>query len=169
MRGSSGPKIMPPWGAEACLKYMMQINMVAIAAELSEAGREPVTVIMVRRLINSPLGKQTLESIRRERFETTREVANHIHALAPRALEEMRRELESPDEEIRHRAAKWILEADGHTPLRKIEVRRRVADEADLEGLTLEELQRRAIAAFKPRAIETTATPVPDEPEGPVQ
>jgi hypothetical protein len=154
---------MPAWGYEACLLYVMQVRNGLIAQEL----KQPLRV--VNDLLHSDIGRMKIEQIRQERLETQREVVQGIQALAPRALEEMRRELESENEEARHRAARWILEAAGHTPLRKIEVRRRAAEEEELERLTLEELQKRALEAFKPKQIETTAKNVTPSEEGPVQ
>ncbi len=120
----------------------------------------------VTRVVKGPAGKRLLQAMYDGTLETVRHMQVSIQALAPRALERLSKQLDSANEMVAHRAAVWVLEAAGHTPLRRLEIQHHL-DSDEREALTLEELRQHAIERItgqkQPKMIETTATRADDE------
>ncbi len=125
----------------------------------------------LRTLLNSKLAQAALDAIHAKNLETLTEAQTTLQALLPLAIDELRNELTSPNEEVRHKAARWLAEAAGCTPVRRVEVRKGPLPEDPYDDLSIEELRARALEKIRQGAsIETTARPMPEpDPATPVQ
>jgi len=144
-----------PWEFEALRLWIVGITISEIAAAVEQE------LDAIKKLVKSIKAKRLLDQMRDGTAETVRHMQVSLQVLAPRALERMSQQLDSKNELVAHRAAVWILEAAGHTPLRRLEVRHQY-DNEDLELLSIEQLRERAMRAItgQPdlKMIETTAT-----------
>ena len=115
----------------------------------------------IDQLVHSPLGRAFLDAEREKTLALFEQTHTELRLLLPRAVQECRDALDSKDAGRRDKAWKFILESQGFTPVRRVEVRRiKAGEEGDWVGKSAEEMREMALAAL---TVETIATRVDDE------
>lgn len=141
--------VLKGWHEEALRMYFMGFKHRHIA---KTTGR---TMSDIQQLFASEAGRRYLDALHEKNLTILAQAQTELELMVPRALEEMRRFINSEWEEYRFRAAKFILESQGFTPVRRVEIKRvRPGSEDDWSGKSEEELRAAALAAL---TVETTA------------
>ena len=141
-----------PWQFEALRLWVAGVPVEEIAWSVEQQ------LTIVQKLVKSKPAKVLIATMQDGLLDTVKHVQVNIQALAPKALERMSALIDSKNELVAARASMWVLEAAGHTPLRRLEIQHRL-DSDDMEDMTVEQLRARAIERITgQKAIETTAT-----------
>ncbi len=145
---------LEPWEIEALRLHYMGVRLAKVAKWTKHGIGE------LERVLASERGRAYLDAIRDHNAQILERGETELALLIPRAIEEVRRCLNSVVEENRIRAWKFILESQGFTPVRRVEIKRvRPGSEDDWAKMGEAELRDAAIAAL---TVETTAVPAND-------
>lgn len=142
--------------------------MVALGYSAAEVARifKIQHSAQITALVRRNEAQAFLQKIHEENAATITSVQTEIQIYAPKAMQNMVDALDSGDKLLRFKASVWVLEAAGHTPLRRLQISKG-RDEEDIGAMGIEELRARALEAITGQravpAIETTAVPAKEE------
>lgn len=146
---------LEPWEIEALRLHYMGVRLSKVAKWTKHGIGE------LERVLTSERGRAYLDAIRDHNAQILERGETELALLIPRAIEEVRRCLNSAIEENRIRAWKFILESQGFTPVRRVEIKRvRPGSEDDWSNKTEAELREAARQAL---TVETTAVQTTEE------
>lgn len=148
-------KVLQPWHEEALRLYFMGFKYRHITKATGHSQSS------LSYLFASEAGRTYIAKLRDQTLATLQETTTELQMMLPRAVEEMRRLINSEWPELRFKAARFILESQGFTPVRRVEIKRvKAGSEDDWGKMGEAELREAAIAAL---TVETTTVPAIEE------
>lgn len=141
------PRTLQPWHYEVLLLHVQGVGVLEIGRMLEKSKQT------ISNVINSPLGKGVLETIRNQTINTMRAVQTRLQTIAPEIVEKLIDSAHNaPESSSRVRAQVRLLEMAGHTVTQHMIIERPDAIQEEYAGMTDEEIKEKVLGkiAAKP-------------------
>jgi hypothetical protein len=135
------PRSLKAWHYEALLRFSQGERMRKIADDMGFSYQT------VKNALNSPLGKQVLDTIRAQTISTIQQVQTTAQLYAPEMIELLLREARGAMESSsRVRAQMRLLDMAGHKPIQHVVVERPDEIETEFKDLNEDQLREKVLA-----------------------
>lgn len=137
------PRSLKPWHYEALLRFSQGERMRKIADDMGFSYQT------VKNALNSPLGKQVLDTIRAQTISTIQQVQATAQVFAPEMIDLLLKEARTATESSsRVRAQMRLLDMAGHKPIQHVVVERPDALDEEYKDLDEAEIRAKALAGI---------------------
>lgn len=135
------PRQLRPWHYEALLRFSQGERMRRIADDMGFSYQT------VKNALQSPLGKQVLDTIRVQTISTIQQVQATAQVFAPEMIDLLLKEArKAPESSSRVRAQMRLLDMAGHKPIQHVVVERPDEIETEFKDLNEDQLREKVLA-----------------------